>query len=158
MSKDLINGEASIPCIWHGMEVTLEGGGRCPPQGGGRHQPVRGGTIYDQLVVWESWLQTLQTWSRSLPHVSLWLSTNQNLELRNFLSVRPPLYGKKQVAFKWIFRWFYAFWDPIFCLELEWNKEELKLKRAMRIIDLSPENFVFWTLSLWKYNLLLVLE
>ena len=59
-----------------------------------------GGTIYDQLVVWESWLQTLQTWSRSLPHVRLWLSANQNLEHRNFLSVRPPLYGKKQVAFK----------------------------------------------------------
>ena len=26
MSKDLINGEASIPCIWHGMTVTLEQG------------------------------------------------------------------------------------------------------------------------------------
>ena len=40
-------------------------------------------------------------------------------DLRNILSVRPPLYGKKQVAFKWIFRWFYAFWDPIFFFFLE---------------------------------------
>ena len=37
MSKDLINGEASIPCSWHGMEVTLEGGlaGDVMPRGGG---------------------------------------------------------------------------------------------------------------------------
>ena len=55
------------------------------------------GISLDQLVVWESWLQTLQTWSRSLPHVSLWLSTNQNPELRNFLSVRPPQYGKNKL-------------------------------------------------------------
>ena len=88
-------------------DIMLGGGRRCPRGGGGGGCPQggakpthQGGTIWDQLVVWESWLQTLQTWSRSLPHVSLWLSTNQNLELRNFLSVRPPLYGKKQVAFK----------------------------------------------------------
>ena len=42
---------------------------------------------------------------KGLPHVSfqrksLWLRTTQNLELRNILSVRSPLYGKKQVAFK----------------------------------------------------------
>ena len=45
-------------------------------------------------------------------------------DLRNILSVRPPLYGKKQVAFKWIFRWFYAFWDPIFL----WKWTPLLLK------------------------------
>ena len=32
----------------------------------------------------------------------------------------PPIW-KKQVAFKWIFRWFYAFWDPIFFFFLVWK-------------------------------------
>ena len=31
----------------------------------------------------------------------------------------PPLYAKKQVDFKWIFRWFYAFWEPFFVEKID---------------------------------------
>ena len=34
---------------------------------------------------------------------------------QKFSKCQTPSIWKKQVAFKWIFRWFYAFWEPIFC-------------------------------------------
>ena len=86
------SGGHDVPCAGG---VTLPAGGTDIPL---RATPThQGGTICDQHVVWESWLQTLQTWSRSLPYVSLWLSTNQNLEPRNFLSVRPPYMEKNKL-------------------------------------------------------------
>ena len=52
-----------------------------------------------RLVKWK----TLPKWSRGLlhesfPRKSLWLSTTQNLELRNILSVRPPPYEKNKLT------------------------------------------------------------
>ena len=52
--------------------------------------------------------------SKILRKISRSGRSRSHLGLRNILSVRTP-HIKKQVAFKWIFRWFYAFWDYFFC-------------------------------------------
>ena len=46
MSKDLINGEASIPCIWHGMEVTLEQGVEEGARSRGGAEPTEGSYMF----------------------------------------------------------------------------------------------------------------
>ena len=46
MSKDLINGEASIPCIWHGMTVTLEQGVEEGARSRGGAEPTEGSYMF----------------------------------------------------------------------------------------------------------------
>ena len=46
MSKDLINGEASIPCIWHGMTVTLKQGVEDGARSRGGAEPNEGSYMF----------------------------------------------------------------------------------------------------------------
>ena len=123
-------------------------GGRWLPTGGIRSPPCLANIEFGKADE----VEQLPKWSRELPHgsfprTSLWKRTNQNLELRNILSVRPPPIWKKQVAFKWIFRWFYAFWDHIFFFflrKMTFSNPPTPLKYG------KFRTFFFWNLPLLR--------
>ena len=109
-----------------GVVSRPQEGGALAAHGGHQKPPLS-----CQHWVWEGWwrgtitkmVKGIASWE--FPKEQSLVEDKPESGTGNILSVRPPPIWKKQVAFKWIFRWFYAFWDPIFFF----FSFEMKLRR-----------------------------
>ena len=106
------------------------------PEGGGALAARRGGVsaargahqkppLSCQHWVWEGWwsgtitkmVKGIASWE--FPKEQSLVEDKPESGTQKYSKCQTPPIWKKQVAFKWIFRWFYAFWDPIFFFRLE---------------------------------------
>ena len=107
-----------------GVISRPRGGGGCrPPAGvGGVGCPwgASEAPLSCQHWVWEGWwsgtitkmVKGIDSWE--FPKEQSLVEDKPESGTQKYSKCQTPPIWKKQVAFKWIFRWFYAFWDPIF--------------------------------------------
>ena len=108
-----------------GSFADCKGVGGCqPPAGGGGVGCPRGASeapLSCQHWVWEGWwsgtitkmVKGIDSWEFPKEQSLVEDKPESGTQKYSKCQTPPPIW-KKQVAFKWIFRWFYAFWDPIF--------------------------------------------
>ena len=113
-------------------------GGASATHGGHQKPP-----LYCQHWVWDGWwsgtitkmVKAIASWEWEFPKEQSLAEDKLESGNQKYSKCQTPPIWKKQVTFKWIFRWFYAFWDPIFLWKLVWKIPHFFF-------------FFFWTLPL----------
>ena len=133
-----------------GVRLPPAGGGALAAHGGHQKPPLS-----CQHWVWEGWwrgtitkmVKGIASWE--FPKEQSLVEDKPESGTQKYSKCQTPPHMKKQVAFKWIFRWFYAFWDHIFLWKMTFSNPPTPLKFFF---------LFFWNLPFTQQIRSLVLE